>query len=92
MQDEGELERIRAAIDVCNRRLAAVLHERARLVRRIGAVKSARGIAAVDAEREQRMLAAVLRDLPPDGFAPDALAAIFAAVFAASRGLVATSA
>ncbi len=82
---------MRAAIDVCNRRLAAVLHERARLVRRVGTLKNARGIPAIDADREQRMLAAVVREAPADGFPPDALASIFAAVFAASRRVVAAT-
>lgn len=88
MDDEEDLRRMRAAMDVCNLRLAAVLHDRARLVRTIAAWKRARGVAPVDASREERMLADVVARAPADGYPPAALGAIFAAVFAASRDLV----
>lgn len=91
MDDEEELRRLRAAMDVCNLRLATVLHERARLVRAIGAWKRARGVAAIDGPREERMLADVLARAPADGYPPAALGAIFTAVFAASRDLVSRS-
>lgn len=88
MDDDEELRRLRAAMDVCNRRLAAVLHERARLVRAIGAWKRARGAPPIDPVREAQMLAAVAAATPADGYPADALTKIFGAVFAASRDLV----
>lgn len=89
MPTDDELDRLRAAMDVCNRRLAAVLHERARIVRRIGALKAARGLPAADARREADMLAALCALVPADGYPPAALQSILAAVFAASRHLAA---
>jgi chorismate mutase len=89
MSVDPELERLRAAMDAVNSRLVAVLHERARLCRAIGAWKRAHGVAAVDAAREAEMLSALLRDAPADGFGRDDLRAILHAVFAASRRIVA---
>jgi chorismate mutase len=89
MIDDEELVRLRAAMNVCNHRLAAVLHERARLVRSIGELKRARGAPAVDEERERQMLAAVQRSAPAGGYSQAALGSIFAAVFAASREIAA---
>jgi chorismate mutase len=88
MHDHGELGRLRAQMDTINRRLAAVLHERAALCRRIGACKRSQGLAGPDPAREQAMRDALLRDLPADGFARDDLAAILDAVFTRSRALV----
>lgn len=85
----SELDALRAAMDVLNRRLVDVLHERARLCRRIGARKKADGAAAADPAREQQMLAALLGQAPADGFAPAELEPILRAVFAASRAVVA---
>lgn len=84
----SELDALRAAMDVVNRRLVDVLHERARLCRRIGARKRAAGAAAADPSREQQMLATLLQQAPPDGFAAEELAVILRTVFAASRALV----
>lgn len=84
----SELDALRAAMDVLNRRLVDVLHERARLCRRIGARKKALGAAAADPVREQQMLATLLGHAPADGFTPEALEPILRAVFAASRDLV----
>lgn len=89
MPGDDELDRLRAAMDVCNRRLAAVLHERARLVRQIGACKQRRGLPAVDEGREAAMLASAGDHLPADGYPPALLRAILAAVFVASRELAA---
>ena len=47
----SELDALRAAMDVLNRRLVDVLHERARLCRHIGARKKANGAAAADPVR-----------------------------------------
>ncbi len=84
-----ELQRLRHAMDAINERLVATLHERARLCRAIGACKRARGLPAIDAAREDAMLAQLVRDLPADGFDKDQLTAILRAVFAASRDVVA---
>lgn len=89
MPTDDELVRLRAAMDVCNQRLAAVLHERARLVRQIGVWKQRHGLPAADPVREAQMLAAARAQVPVDGFPPAALQAILAAVFAASRDLAA---
>lgn len=90
MPSDDELDQLRAAMDVCNRRLAAVLHERARLVRHIGAWKRTHGLPAADPVREATMLAAATAGAPADGFPPAVLQVILAAVFAASRELAAT--
>lgn len=90
MPSHDDLEQLRAAMDVCNLRLAAVLHERARLVRHIGASKRAAGLPAADPAREATMLATVAATAPADGFPPAALRTILLAVFAASRELAAT--
>lgn len=87
MADDGELVRLRASMDVLNQRLAAILVERARLVREIGAWKRANGVPAVDEAREAAMLANVVRDAPADGFPTADLRTIWAAVFGASRRL-----
>ncbi len=88
MNADQQLQQLRAEMDTVNQRLVLVLHERARLCRAIGAWKRAHQVAAVDPEREQTMLAALLRDLPEHGFSHDALAAVLREVFAASRALV----
>lgn len=88
MTIDPELARQRAAMDAINQRLVQALHERARLCRAIGVWKRARGIAPIDPPREERMLAALLHDVPADGLPREELAAILAAVFAASRRLV----
>lgn len=82
-----DLAELRAALDVCNRRLAAVLHERAGLVRAVAARKRAVGAPIADPAREATMLAAVAEFGAKDGFPIDALQRIFAAVFAESRAL-----
>lgn len=92
MSVDPELQQFRAAMDVINRRLVDVLHDRARLCRSIGAWKKTRGTAAVDAVREQRMLAAMVDAAVPDGYSRTELTAILQAVFAASRRVVAEAA
>ena len=88
MTDDEELRRWREAMDVCNRRLADVLHDRARLARAIGAWKRQRGMALADPAREAAMLAQICRLAATGGFDADALQRIFAPVFAESRALV----
>jgi chorismate mutase len=91
MSDDSELARLRARMDDVNRRLVDALHERARLCRTIGAWKRERGLPAVDAAREQAMLAAMLAAPPADGFSREQLEAVLREVFAASRALVSGS-
>ncbi len=88
MESDRELERLRAAMDVCNLRLLTVLQERARLVMTIGDWKRRHGMGAADPAREVAMLGKVLEQAVPGGFSAAALASIFGAVFAASRALV----
>ncbi len=85
---EPELHRMRAAMDAINERMVDVLHERARLCRRIAAWKRENGQPAKDPAREDAMLAALLRAGPADGFGRDELAAILRQVYATSRDLV----
>jgi 3-deoxy-7-phosphoheptulonate synthase/chorismate mutase len=82
-----ELRRLRARMDRLNRRLAAVLQERARLADEIGALKRRQGLPAADPAREREMLAAVL-DGAPRGFAREDLERIFKVVFRTSRARV----
>tara|TARA_R110002072_G_scaffold46591_2_gene128853 strand:+ start:26216 stop:26497 length:282 start_codon:yes stop_codon:yes gene_type:complete len=89
MTSDPELLRMREQMDDVNLRLVHVLHERARLSRRIGARKQTKALTVIDPAREQEMLARLLRELPPDGFSEAALTSILRAVFAASRDLVA---
>lgn len=89
MQGDLELARLRAAMDVVNRRLAAVLHDRARLVRAIGLWKQQRGLPVVDPDREEAMLAELLQQVPAGGFPATALTRILRAVFDVSRELAA---
>lgn len=85
-----ELTALRQQMDDVNRRLTTVLHERAQLARRIGAIKRDAGMATTDPEREAAVLDEMLRDLPADGFDADALATILKAVLQASRDIVAS--
>ena len=75
-------------MDVCNRRLAAVLHERARLAHVIGAWKRQRGMPLADPHREAAMLIAVRELAGAGGFDPEALQRIFLQVFVESRALL----
>jgi len=84
----SELDSLRAAMDVLNRRLVDVLHERARLCRLIARCKQASGRPAADPAREQAMLASLLSVPAGGGFPPESLAPILRAVFAESRELV----
>lgn len=88
MEADQELVSLRLAMDVCNRRLAAVLQERAALARRIGAWKRAHGAPALDPAREAAMHEGIAALGASDGFDAAALQRIFAAVFAESRALV----
>jgi chorismate mutase len=83
-----ELSQLRDEMDALNLDLRALLQRRALLVGEIVRLKRARGLPPVDAEREAEMMRRVL-DRPGPGFEPDALRAIFAALFVASRALAA---
>ena len=88
MSADPELDRLRAAMDVCTLRLLTVLQERAELTAAIGAWKRAHGLGGADPAREAEMLRKVLQQAGPGGFSAPALESIFRAVFAASRSLV----
>ena len=88
MEHDPELERLRCAIDACNRDLCATLDERARLVRGVAAWKRAHGAAPLDPAREDEMLRRVRALARPDGYGADALERIFRAVIAESRAIV----
>ena len=57
--DPGELDRIRERIDDVDRRLVALLSERAQLVEDVVHYKRAHHMAVVDRSREDRMLARI---------------------------------
>ncbi len=88
----AELDRLRAAVDVCNRRLCAVLQERAALAAAIGRCKAAHGLPALDPAREAAMLAAIGAGRPGAAEAgpldDDALRRILTAVLVETRALV----
>lgn len=92
MEASQELETLRQQMDAINGRLATVLHERAALAHRIGAIKRRHGLPLADPSREAQMLAQVRLQVHPqsaaNGFCPDAMVRIFAAVFAESRAIV----
>ena len=88
MANDDELRRCREAMDVCNTRLAAVLHERASLARAIGKWKRQHGMALADPAREAAMLVRVTELANAAGFGAEALARIFTVVFAESRVVV----
>lgn len=88
MQADEELHRLRAAVDDCNRRFVALLQERAALAAAIGRWKAANGHAALDPQREARMLAAIAA-APGDGpLDAAAVQRVFLAVLAETRRLV----
>ena len=61
-----------------------MIQARARLARRIGAVKRAQGLTLYDPEREGQMLHALMGE-PEDGLAPERLSEILAEIIAACR-------
>jgi chorismate mutase/prephenate dehydratase len=82
-----ELEEIRARIDQLDRRIVALLNERAELGRAAGRAKTLAGRRAVrDAEREREVLLRVAMANPgPLGQAP--LLSVYRRIVAATRGL-----
>jgi 3-deoxy-7-phosphoheptulonate synthase/chorismate mutase len=80
------LRLLRARIDAVNRRLLAVLEERATLVLEIAEHKAAQGVPSFDRRREEQMLRQV--SLEARGpLSPEELREVFSAVFRASLAL-----
>lgn len=84
MTEPDELSRLRAEMDALNLTLRGVIQARARLARRIGAVKRARGLQLYDPEREAEMLRALAAE-PEPGLPPERLTALLAEVIRACR-------
>ena len=82
-----ELRRLRRRIDALDRRLVALLNERANLARDAGRAKAAAGRRAIkDAEREREVLLRV--SMANEGPLPQAdLLALYRRLFAATRAL-----
>jgi chorismate mutase/prephenate dehydratase len=82
-----ELRRLRRRIDALDRRIVAILNERAVLAREAGAAKAAGGRRAIrDAEREREVLLRVT--MANEGPLPQAdLLAIYRRLFRATRAL-----
>lgn len=87
MADETELRRLRRRIDAVDRRIVALLHERAGLVLEVGRAKQAMGRRSIrDLDREREVLIRVA--MANDGPLPQAdLLAFYRSLIAASRRL-----
>lgn len=87
LPESAELRRLRRRIDALDRRIVALLNERARVAREAGRAKSAAGRTAVrDAEREREILLRV--SMANEGPMPQAdLLALYRRLFAATRAL-----
>jgi chorismate mutase/prephenate dehydratase len=85
--ESPELRRLRRRIDVLDRRIVALLNERARLAREAGQAKADAGRTAVrDAEREREILLRV--SMANEGPMPQAdLLALYRRLFIATRAL-----
>ena len=85
--ESPELRRLRRRIDVLDRRIVALLNERATIAREAGRAKNAVGRTAIrDAEREREVLLRV--SMANEGPLPQAdLLALYRRLFAATRGL-----
>ncbi|MGH2476429.1 MAG: chorismate mutase [Candidatus Limnocylindrales bacterium] len=85
--ESAELRRLRRRIDVLDRRIVALLNERAALAREAGRAKAATGRAAIrDADREREILLRV--SMANEGPFPQAdLLALYRRLFAATREL-----
>lgn len=85
--ETAELRRLRRRIDALDRKLVALLNERANLAREAGRAKSASGRTAIrDVEREREVLLRV--SIANDGPMPQAdLLALYRRLFAATRAL-----
>lgn len=87
MADEAELRRLRRRIDALDRKIVALLHERAGLVLEVGRTKQAMGRRSIrDVDREREVLLRVA--MANDGPLPQAdLLAFYRSLMAASRRL-----
>lgn len=87
LPESAELRRLRRRIDVLDRRIVALLNERARVAREAGRAKADAGRTAVrDAEREREILLRV--SMANEGPMPQAdLLALYRRLFAATRSL-----
>ncbi|CAN5476232.1 hypothetical protein BH20CHL7_BH20CHL7_16390 [soil metagenome] len=85
--ETAELRRLRRRIDALDRRIVAMLNERASLAREAGQTKTAAGRRAIrDAEREREVLLRV--SMANEGPLPQAdLLALYRRLFAATRAL-----
>lgn len=88
--ETAELRRLRRRIDALDRRIVALLNERARLAREAGEAKADAGRTAIrDAEREREVLLRV--SMANEGPLPQAdLLALYRRLFIATRALEAT--
>ena len=87
LEETAELRRLRKRIDALDRRLVALLNERAELAREAGRAKTAAGHRAIrDAEREREVLLRV--SMANTGPIPQAdLVALYRRLFTATRAL-----
>jgi chorismate mutase/prephenate dehydratase len=87
LPESAELRRLRRRIDVLDRRIVALLNERARVAREAGRAKVDAGRTAVrDPEREREILLRV--SMANEGPMPQAdLLALYRRLFAATRAL-----
>lgn len=87
LAETPELRRLRRRIDAMDRRIVALLNERATLAREAGTAKAAAGRRAIrDAEREREVLLRVT--MANEGPLPQAdLLALYRRLFAATRAL-----
>jgi chorismate mutase/prephenate dehydratase len=84
--EAAELRRLRARIDAVDRRIVALINERAELTRAVGAEKLRMGRAVRDAEREREVLLRV--SMANRGPTPQAdLLAIYRRLIASARSL-----
>lgn len=85
--ETAELRRLRRRIDALDRRIVALLNERARLAREAGEAKADAGRTAIrDAEREREVLLRV--SMSNEGPLPQAdLLALYRRLFVATRAL-----
>ena len=85
--ETAELRRLRRRIDALDKRIVAMLNERAKLAREAGAAKTAAGRRAIrDAEREREVLLRV--SMANEGPLPQAdLLALYRRLFVATRAL-----
>jgi chorismate mutase / prephenate dehydratase len=86
-EETPELRRLRRRIDVLDRRIVALLNERATIAREAGRAKTAAGRTAIrDAEREREVLLRV--SMANEGPLPQAeLLALYRRLFVATRQL-----